>query len=128
LTRKWVGGGEQGAVVLFLPVAAIVFLLVSCFMAEPQEWTRRSFAEAAFLGLAAYGSYALWDNAMRRGNIVTVAAASYLTPFFSTLVSAFYLAVVPGARLWVGCGVLVLGSLLSWRSVSGTLAVKIGRK
>lgn len=55
---------------------------------------------------------------MRKGNIVLIAAASYLTPLFSTMVTCFYLAVVPGMRLWVGSGVLIVGSVLSWRSIS----------
>jgi drug/metabolite transporter (DMT)-like permease len=72
-----------------------------------------------FLGLSTYAGYALWDRAMRTGNVASVAAASYLTPLFSTLVSVLYLGVTPGPRLWAGCAVLVTGSVLSWRSVSG---------
>ncbi len=125
LTRKWASSQEEGAVVIFLPITAIVLLLICFFLDEPREWNRRSLAESLFLGIATYGAYMLWDYAMRRGNIVTVAAASYLTPFFSTIVSCLYLAVVPGARLWVGCGVLILGSILSWKSVSSISTKKI---
>ena len=127
LTRKWAGGREEGAVVLFLPIAAIVLLVICCFLDEPRQWSRRTLAEALFLGIATYGAYTMWDNAMRRGNIVMVAAASYLTPFFSTVVCCLYLAVVPGARLWVGCGILVLGSILSWQSVSSTSTGKVAQ-
>lgn len=127
LTRKWAGGQKEGAVVMFLPITAIVLLLICCFLDEPREWSRRSLAEALFLGVATYVAYALWDNAMRRGNVVMVAAASYLTPFFSTIVSCLYLAVVPGARLWVGCGVLILGSVLSWQSVSNALPKELAQ-
>jgi len=62
-------------------------------------------------------AYALWDRAMRRGNLLLVAACSYFTPLLSTLVSCGYLGVEPGGRLWLGCVVLVAGSLLTWRSV-----------
>lgn len=127
LTRKWAGGEQEGAVALFLPITAVALLLISCFLDEPRQWSRRSLAEVLFLGVATYIAYALWDHAMRRGSMVTVAAASYLTPFFSTIVSCLYLAVVPGARLWGGCGVLILGSVLSWRSVAGTSATKIAQ-
>lgn len=119
LTRKWVGNRESGAVVLFLPVTAVVLLITCVFIDEPRVWSSRSLTEALFLGIATYAGYTIWDLAMRKGNIVMVAAASYLTPLFSTIVSGLYLAVVPGARLWVGCAVLVLGSVLSWRSVTG---------
>ena len=118
LTRRWAGGREEGAVGMFLPVPAVTLLLISCFVDEPREWSRRSGAEVLFLGVATYSAYTLWDRAMRRGNVVMVVAGSYLTPFFSTIVSCLYLVVVPDARLWVGCGILVLGSMLSWRSVS----------
>jgi drug/metabolite transporter (DMT)-like permease len=118
LTRRWAGGKEEGAVILFLPVTAIVLLLICSLLDEPRQWSIRSLAEALFLGVATYAGYVLWDNAMRRGNVVLVAAASYMTPFLSTVVSCLYLAVVPGAGLWIGCGVLILGSVLSWLSVS----------
>lgn len=127
LTRRWAGGQDEGAVLLFLPITAIVLLIISCFLDEPREWSRRSLAEALFLGVATYAAYMLWDNAMRKGNIVMVAAASYLTPLFSTIVSCIYLAVVPGTRLWVGCGVLVLGSILSWQSMSNDSTRKIAQ-
>ena len=118
LTRKWAGGRDEGAVGLFLPVTAAFLLLIACFVDEPRAWTRQSLAEAVFLGVATYAAYALWDRAMRLGNMTLTAAASYLAPFFSTLMSALYFAVVPARTLWIGCGMLVLGSLLSWRAIS----------
>jgi drug/metabolite transporter (DMT)-like permease len=117
LTRRWAGGRNEGAVILFLPITALALILICLFLDEPREWSGRALAEALFLGAATYVAYALWDNAMRRGNIVLVAAASYLIPLVSTLLSCLYLAVAPGARLWVGCVVLILGSALSWLSV-----------
>ena len=36
----------------------------------------------------------------------------------STLVSCAYLKVIPGSRLWIGCALLVLGSMLSGRAVA----------
>lgn len=118
LTRKWAGDREEGAVALFLPTTALVLLLTCCFFNEPRNLDLRSLVELLFMGMATYLAYTLWDRAMRGGNVVFVVACSYLTPFFSTVVSCFYLGVVPAARLWVGCGILILGSLLSWRSVS----------
>jgi hypothetical protein len=51
------------------------------------------------------------------GNALLVAAGSYFTPLFSTLVSCVYLGIQPGLRLWVGCLLIVVGSIASWRSV-----------
>jgi drug/metabolite transporter (DMT)-like permease len=127
LTHKFAENKDEGAIVIFLPITAIVSLLVSLSLDELQEWSRQSFTEAIFLGIATYAAYALWDNTMRKGNVVIVAAASYITPFLSTIVSCLYLSVIPGARLWIGCGFLVLGSIISWQSVSSTSCNKIAQ-
>ena len=55
---------------------------------------------------------------MRAGNVLLVVAGSYLTPLLSTIVSCAYLAVLPGPTLWLGCGTLIIGSLLSWHALS----------
>lgn len=120
LARKWAGDREEGAVVMFLPFTAVVLLLISCFLDEPRQWSLRSLVEALFLGLATYSAYTLWDNAMRKGSIVMIAASSYLIPLLSTIVSCLYLSVVPGTKLWIGCGLLIIGSILSWQSVQST--------
>ncbi len=117
LTRRWAGSREGGAVAVFLPATALVLVLVAGLRDEQRAWSGRGAVEVLVLGLATWAAYTLWDGAMRRGNVVLVAAASYLTPLLSTLVSCLYLAVVPGAQLWLGCGLLVAGSLLSWRAL-----------
>lgn len=119
LARKWAGGNAAGGVDLFLPATAAVLLLIGLGVDEPRSWGVRPLAEALLLGAATYAAYGLWDRAMRNGNLVLVAAGSYLTPLFSTLASCLYLAVLPGPGLWVGCGLLIAGSWLSWYSVSG---------
>ncbi len=120
LTRRWADGARGGGVDLFLPASGVVLCLLALWADEPRAWGLRPLAEAGFLGMVTYVAYALWDRAMRTGNVVLVAAGSYLTPLFSTLVSCLYLAVVPAPSLWVGCGLLVAGSFLSWLSVSDT--------
>ena len=77
----------------------------------------RVLGEVAFLASATALGYLFWDIAMRKGNQMLVAACSYLTPFFSTVVSSIYLRVVPTVSLWLGCALIIAGSVLSWRSV-----------
>lgn len=127
LARRWAGGERKGAVDLFLPTTGGVLLLVCFFVDEPRAWSLRSLAEAVFLGVATYLAYGLWDTAMRTGKVVLVAAGSYLTPFFSTVVSCLYLTVATQPSLWAGCGMLVVGSLLSWLSVSEAPAVRVSQ-
>ena len=119
LTSKWLDGHAEGGVALFFPVTALVMLVLCCFIDEPREWNIRVVLEALFLGTAMYVAYELWDNAMRKGSIITVAACSYMTPLLSTIVSCVYLSVRPAAALWVGCIILILGSILSWYAVTG---------
>jgi len=119
LTRLWASEQSRGSVDIFLSITAGVLLVLSLFADEPREWSFRAIGEAVVLGLATYSAYRLWDLAMRRGNVLLVAACSYLTPLFSTLVSCLYLAVVPPQQLWWGCLFLIAGSILSWLSVAG---------
>jgi len=127
LARRWAGGEAKGAVDLFLPTTAGVLLLVCFFADEPRAWSPSTLGEVLFLGVATYLAYGLWDTAMRTGNVVLVAAGSYLTPFLSTVVSCVYLSIPTRPSLWVGCGMLVVGSLLSWISVSEAPRVRVSQ-
>jgi drug/metabolite transporter (DMT)-like permease len=119
LTRRWSQPGTDGAVALFIPAAGLTLLMIRFFVKESPAWSIRAAGEAIMLATLTVLAYALWDAAMRKGNLLLVAACSYFTPLLSTLVSCVYLRVAPGWRLWVGCLVLVTGSLLTWLSVSG---------
>lgn len=117
LTRRWAGSLGTGAVELFLPATGGLLILAAFAAPESPVWTPKSIGETVFLGLLTWLGYMLWDNAMRRGDMMLVAAASYFTPLFSTIVIWAYLRVTPEPALWLGCALLVAGSLLSWASV-----------
>ena len=122
LARRWSEPESGGAVELFVPASGLVLLALRLATTEPTGWSLRAVGEA--LGLAAVTTlaYGLWDVAMRRGNLLLVVACSYFTPLLSTVVSCLYLKVSPGPTLWLGCVLLVSGSLVTWRSVSAPLA------
>ena len=124
LTKKWAGGEEGGAVTLFLPATALAMGLICLLVDEPRAWSIRACAEVAILGVATFIAYSLWDNSMRKGNVTIVAASSYLTPFLSTVVTGIYLSVSPTPQLWLGCGCLIVGSLLSWFSIDENQRVR----
>jgi len=118
LTRRWAGAERTGAVDFFLPVTGIVLVIVCLVTNEHGSWNVRAAVEAGVMGIVTWSAYRLWDFSMRKGDVVFVAACSYLTPLFSTAVSCVYLDVSPGISLWVGCILIVVGSLVTWRSVS----------
>ena len=103
---------------VFLLATGLVLLAMRLLTTEPTMWSGPAAGETLALALVTAVAYALWDVAMRRGNVRLVLAASYFTPLLSTLVSCLYLNLAPGPKLWMGCLVLVAGSLLSWVSVS----------
>ena len=117
LTRRWAGDTGQGMVDLFLPITAIVLIVIALLTESGHAWSVRSLLEVGFLGTVTYIAYWSWEASMRMGNFTLVSAASYMTPFFSTVVASLYLHVTPTANLWIGCGVLVVGSLFSWASI-----------
>ncbi len=118
LTRKWVGPDQAGgAVPFFLAATAIALFVMNFFVDEPRNWSLQVTGEVAALAFITLMAYSLWDNAMRQGNTILLAASSYMTPLLSTIVSCVYLSVAPTPALWVGCGLLIAGSLISWVSV-----------
>ena len=122
LARRWSGSGSQGAVGLFMPITGLVLLGFRLGTAETTRWSPRAIGEVVALAAVTTLSYGLWDVAMRKGNLLVVVTSSYFTPLLSTLVSCLYLNVAPSPKLWIGCLLLVGGSLLTWRSVSDRTA------
>jgi drug/metabolite transporter (DMT)-like permease len=118
LTRRWAGRQTTGAAPLFILVTGVVLLGLRAAFPEQGRWTLRSIGEVIFLGVVTGLAYQFWDIAMRRGSLILVVVCSYFTPLLSTLVSSIYLQVTPTSRLWLGAGLLVIGSLISWWSVS----------
>lgn len=62
-------------------------------------------------------SYAFWDAAMRRGNQLLAAAASFLTPILSSASIAVAMGVAPGWRFWLAALLAVAGAAACRASV-----------
>jgi len=118
LARRWGGPQSGGGIPFFMVATGLVLLLLRFFHAEQSEWTFRAISEMLFMSLATLVAYASWDTAMRKGDVVLLGACSYFIPLLSTLVSCLYLKIAPELNLWLGCGAIILGSLISWASVS----------
>jgi drug/metabolite transporter (DMT)-like permease len=118
LTRRWSGPESDGAVGLFIPATGLILPALRLLTTEPTLWSLRAVGEATGLAAVTTLAYFLWDVSMRKGNLLLVVACSYFTPLLSTVVICLYLGVSPSPKLWIGCLMLVGGSLLTWRSVS----------
>lgn len=128
LARRWAASNSGGAVAIFVPVTGLVLLGMRSVAGETSSWNLEAVVEAVALGAITSGSYGLWDRAVRKGNLLLVAACSYFTPLLSTIVSCLLLGVAPGPRLWTGCLLIVAGSMLSWRSVAAATTRELKRE
>jgi len=117
LSRRWGGADSEGSVPLFSIITGLSFLILALIFPEKMTWNPRVIVEILFFSLATALAYLYWDISMRKGKIILVAAGSYLVPLLSTIVSSLYLGIIPTPNLWLGCGLIVLGSIISWRSL-----------
>ncbi|OHD67738.1 MAG: hypothetical protein A2177_10845 [Spirochaetes bacterium RBG_13_68_11] len=125
LGRRLVGQSAANPVpLLFLATAAVYALLAALGVGSAPAGAGATAAAPA--GIAAFLwralvvdllSYAFWDAAMRRGNQVLAAAASFLTPILSSACIALVLGVSPGWRFWVAALLAVGGAAVCRISV-----------
>jgi drug/metabolite transporter (DMT)-like permease len=75
LSRLWGGQTESGGVPLFLLLSGLVFVSLRVFTPEDTRLTFRSMLELVYMMIfpTALG-YVFWDEAMRKGRIILVAA------------------------------------------------------
>ena len=110
LSRRWASDAPGGAVYLFMLSTGLILGLARLFVPETGQWTRRAVAELLYLVIGSNLAYVFWERAMRRGDIVLVAASSYFTPLLSTIVSILYLGATAGWQLWIGCALVIAGA------------------
>jgi drug/metabolite transporter (DMT)-like permease len=66
------------------------------------------------LGIGPMGiAFFVWDYGMKKGDIKFIGALSYATPLLSTLLLVISGKSEPHAMIWVACGLIILGSLIS---------------
>lgn len=118
LARRLGGEKSDEGVAFFMIATGLCFLIVSFFSPHAFIFYQRTVVEIGVLGLFTAIAYVFWDTAMRKGDVVLIAACSYMTPLLSTLVSYFYLHVIPSINLLSGCLLIIGGSFLSWYSVA----------
>ena len=127
LGRRLAGSSDANPVpLLFLSVALVYGILLAAGAGralgrpspDPGTWGTVAIAALAWRALVAdLLSYACWDAAMRRGNQLLTAAASFFTPLLSTACIAAILGVAPGWQFWAACLLLIAGAVVSRQSV-----------
>ena len=116
LARRW--GGPASGAPLFLVASGLAVLPLRFVFGETTSWSPRLAGEFLYMSLiVTVAAYVFWDRAMRKGNMVLVAAFSYFTPLLSTVVTALYLAVVPGPWIWIACALVVAGAAICQLSI-----------
>jgi drug/metabolite transporter (DMT)-like permease len=118
-SRSWQGEAQGRAVVVWMLLAGVLLGTARLFFPEATHWSGRAALELGYMAVSSNLAYGFWERALRRGNVVLVVSASYMTPLFSTVVSSLYLRVGGGLRLWLGCALVVLGAVLCNLMVEG---------
>jgi drug/metabolite transporter (DMT)-like permease len=113
LSRRWGGDQEGGAVPLFLLASGLLLGLIRLAVPEQPQWSPAVVTGVGYMALLpGMLAYVLWDQAVRKGNLILVATLSYLTPLLSTLISSLVLGVWPGPMLWLGALLVAGGAVI----------------
>lgn len=113
LSRKWAGEHEGGAVPLFLLASGLLLGVLRLLTPETSSWSMQAGLGLAYMALLpGMLAYVFWDLAVRKGEIILVASLSYLTPLLSTIISTILLNVRPGAALWLGAALVIIGAVI----------------
>lgn len=125
-SRRWVGAREEHALPLFLLASGLVLLGLRASSTETSDWSGSTGWMLAYMAvLPTLVAYACWDRAMRKGDLVLVASASYATPLLSTLLSCAFLGVPMTAGLWIACAMVIAGALVCRYSVGDDAAAPL---
>jgi len=76
--------------------------------------TTHNLTLLAFTALVLAMGHAAWNKALRIGNLLILAAASYATPVLSSVLSSVVLATPLGFSFWQGVAFVTAGSVLCW--------------
>lgn len=118
LSRRLAGEGKASGVPVFLLASGLVMGLLHLCSTESMHWGQQVRLELLYAALfPTLLAYTFWEIAMRRGRMGLVVAISYLTPLLATLVTCYYLKVPMGRGLWLACGFVVAGAVLSSQAV-----------
>ncbi len=100
--------GDFCGVTALLSLGAHIFF-ETFYMPTPTE-----LCAVIGLGIGPVGiAFFVWDYGMKKGDIKFIGALSYATPLLSTLLLVASGQTKPHTMIWVACGLIILGSLIS---------------
>ncbi|MDT4827180.1 Aromatic amino acid exporter YddG [compost metagenome] len=105
----------KDAIVPFFAMASIVLWIKYAFSAESLPMPNLGgvgLLIAAATGMAL--GYAAWNKALLTGNLVLLAATSYISPVLSSVFSSIILSTTLQLSFWQGAVMVTAGSLLCW--------------
>ncbi|OGJ88063.1 MAG: hypothetical protein A2268_04645 [Candidatus Raymondbacteria bacterium RifOxyA12_full_50_37] len=109
-SRKYAAQAQGSAVFLFMAVAGIVLLVLRWRAAENPVFSASTLALAGLMAVLTVTAYLFFELAMRKGDMVLVASASYFTPILATCVSGLYLNTPPGLRFMIGAACITFAA------------------
>ncbi len=118
LSRKYAGENHENVISVFMLVTGLILGGISLFLPGDRNWSTAGIWELLYLAISTNLAYTFWDKAMRHGDIILVASLSYLLPLFSVLIATVYLKAPLTLNLVAGAVLVVLGAVLSRRSIS----------
>ncbi|PBQ09310.1 aromatic amino acid DMT transporter YddG [Pseudomonas syringae] len=115
ITRRYAGG--QNLVTFFFVLTALaLWLRYGLGSATLATFTVRNSLELAVAGAAMAGGYALWNLGIIRGNLTTLACASYCAPVLSSAFAALWLGTQLTMQFWQGALLVTIGSIICWQA------------
>ncbi|BBO83024.1 EamA family transporter [Desulfosarcina ovata] len=122
LNKQWTERSDLSDGHLIVPpvflISGGILLAAKPFFHEVSTWSSQAFMELLYLSLFPWlMAYALWTLAAQGGKIVFLGVLSMFLPLISTVVSCFYLKVIPGSVLWVSCALTIIGAAICMRSI-----------
>jgi len=113
LSSKWGGDSDQGAVPLFILSGGLLMLALRAFTPEATHWSAAAGLNLIYMAIfPAMLAFLFWDNAMRKGQTITVMALSYLIPLLSTVISVITLGISPSPSLWLAAALVIGGAIV----------------
>ena len=114
LNRAWSASWRGSPVGFFLTGGGLTLGILSLLLPEPFTWSWTAGIQCAYMALGpGWLAYSFWDTGTRRGNLLFLASASYLTPVLSSLVTSWMLHLTPSGAFWAGTMLLVAGAVVS---------------